>query len=792
MCKSMCALPLLLALVVTNLPMTLATGTMPQMYGLTRVANSPSCSGAVSGCLQLVSIDLGTGKLSNIGKGHTPLAAVGDLRVVADNVYYVLADECGKPCNSTGSVLLGISTTDGSEVCRRKVPSLAEVGLVGGGQSLHHDTKNNRLILSGLNSTDGGKHFTHVLLSSPLKTCGPFTRLGEFEGDSSYEPMCHGSDFDAKSQRLFLTLSTGEHTYGIGVVDVAGGKLIQTYPMSGRISLWGPTYMSNEQLVGTESNPLGEGIDWVSLNLTSGNWTSTPLKYASNVNITFPGLEGNLGSARSYDSTSGMLYVMGGRGDPSNPTLEIITIDTRTGMLVAHSGVLNGDVGFSGSILSQFSIATSAPLAALANSASSTATISFSKPSTTGHSFESRRDPIMLSFPSVSSSTNANAAHVLCSGVVNNKSTYVESNNGGLTWTPASKSVADASYGWSVGVGQTTGSISGSVGGIPSGYLKNESQMTGPWKATHRLIYSINNTDSTIAVTDEAKSTFWQSLPNPVGLLAFDSGGVTWLGGTTYIATVWVWYSDVPLEVNHGNPCCNGSVVAYISNDNGKNWQFQSEIASKKSINEMVNTGGATWSISQEGPNENDVVLLKDGVTLLCVMRIDGGDGVPNHTHVPYLLATSVDRGLTWSMREAPKYMLSARPRAIVLPNGVLVVSGGRPALSMWISIDGFGNSWKEYDIPTEHNRGIQTMSGMTKSQLRVLPGFCSEFENATDKNLGWMQSSCYTRLGVLAHDTGIVCYEMQGAGSGGEKTPPPECAFKGSEVFCMRFTVNV
>ena len=68
-----------------------------------------------------------------------------------------------------------------------------------------------------------------------------------------------------------------------------------------------------------------------------------------------------------------------------------------------------------------------------------------------------------------------------------------------------------------------------------------------------------------------------------------------------------------------------------------KKQQFQSEIASKKSINEMVNTGGATWSISQEGPNENDVVLLKDGVTLLCVMRIDGGDGVPNHTHVPYL-----------------------------------------------------------------------------------------------------------------------------------------------------------
>ena len=173
--------PLMLALLLVTLPSVLATSTLPQMYGLTRVPNSASCSGALSGCLQLVGIDLGTGKLSKIGKGHTPLAAVGDLRVVADNVYYVLADECGKPCNSTGSVLLGISVADGSEVCRRKVPSLAEVGLVGGGQSLHHDTKNSRLILSGLNSTDGGEHFTHVLLSAPLKTCGPFTKLGEFE-----------------------------------------------------------------------------------------------------------------------------------------------------------------------------------------------------------------------------------------------------------------------------------------------------------------------------------------------------------------------------------------------------------------------------------------------------------------------------------------------------------------------------------------------------------------------------------------------------------------------------------
>ena len=783
----------LLAAVTAKATANAHVHTVPHMYGLTRVANSAKCSGALSGCLQLVSIDLSTGKLTNIGHGHTPLAAVGDLRVVANEVYYVLADECGQPCNATGSVLLGISTKDGSELCRRKVPSLAEVGLVGGGQSFHHDTKHNRLILSGLNSTDGGQTFTHVVLSAPLNahTCGPFTKLGEFQGDSAFEPMAHGSTFDVEGQRLFLTLSTGAHAYGMGVVDIdvlAHNKvnLTKTYAMTDRISLWGPTYMTtSHQLIGTESNPQGQGINWVALdlNINSGNWSSAPLKYAANINTTFPGLEGNLGSMRAYDSVSGLLYIMAGRGDPSNPTLEIVTIDVHTGTLVAHSGTLNGDVGYSGSVLSQISIGTSTPVPKSIVEQLQATSVAFSNPTSTGHSVESRRDPILLSFPSLDATLD-NAAHVLCTGVdsATNKTTYVESNDGGSTWFPASESVADAAYGWLVGVGggQTR---SGSVNGMPSGYIKNQSWMTGPWKTTRRLKYSINSTDNAFTVTTEpttltsnASSSVWERTPHPVGLLAFDSGGATWLGGTTYLATVWVWYSPVPLKVNHGNPCCNGSVVAYISLDDGESWQYQSEIASKQSVNEQ-------GFVSQEGPNENDVVLLKDGRTIFCVLRIDGGDGVPTHKHVPYVFATSIDLGKTWTMKAAPPFMLSARPRAIVLPNGALIVSGGRPALSMWVSKDGFGHSWEEYDLPTEHNNGIIDQK---------LPRYCSEFLNATYKDLGWMQSSCYTRLGVVSNDTGIVCYEMQGAGSGGEKTPPPECAFEGSEIFCMRFTVVI
>jgi hypothetical protein len=38
--------------------------------------------------------------------------------------------------------------------------------------------------------------------------------------------------------------------------------------------------------------------------------------------------------------------------------------------------------------------------------------------------------------------------------------------------------------------------------------------------------------------------------------------------------------------------------------------------------------------------------------------------------------------------------MLSAHPHATVLGNGALLVTGGRPGLDVWISADGFGESF--------------------------------------------------------------------------------------------------
>ena len=60
--------------------------------------------------------------------------------------------------------------------------------------------------------------------------------------------------------------------------------------------------------------------------------------------------------------------------------------------------------------------------------------------------------------------------------------------------------------------------------------------------------------------------------------------------------------------------------MTFVTQDGGKHWSYHSTIATKASVN------AAGWP-SQEGPNENSVVLLRDNSALFAVIRKDGGDG---------------------------------------------------------------------------------------------------------------------------------------------------------------------
>ena len=344
------------------------------LYGITRVRNSASCSGAVSGCAQLVSVDAATGALANVGAGHDPLVAVGDLAVAAGGTFYTLADGW----NGTGTVLLGIDVADGSEACRRAVPSIGEVAIVGGGQSLVHDATHGRLLLAGLALNETTQHYHHLVLASKLPGCGPFEQLGTF-GDGDFEPMAHATTFDAATQRLFVTVSTGAHGYGLATVHVpaaappagapAGPLPWSVVPMEDGAThvLWGAAWDAvGKVLAGPAVRAGGPGVDWRTLDPVRGAWSSRAL--AGDNASAFTSLDGNLGSVRAHDdaagSGSGALYSLLGQGsgdDDAAHTMVLAEIDVATGAVV-NSAPLHGDVGESGSILLQMALDASTPL----------------------------------------------------------------------------------------------------------------------------------------------------------------------------------------------------------------------------------------------------------------------------------------------------------------------------------------------------------------------------------------------------------------------------------------------
>ena len=101
-------------------------------------------------------------------------------------------------------------------------------------------------------------------------------------------------------------------------------------------------------------------------------------------------------------------------------------------------------------------------------------------------------------------------------------------------------------------------------------------------------------------------------------------------------------------------------------------------------------------------------------------MRVDGSDGTPSHRTLPWLSSTSVDGGKTWSKASPlPPNMLAAHPHATVLGNGALLVTGGRPGLDVWISTDGFGESFI-YSYPTNKQIQCTVPVGLTYTCLLV------------------------------------------------------------------------
>jgi len=109
------------------------------------------------------------------------------------------------------------------------------------------------------------------------------------------------------------------------------------------------------------------------------------------------------------------------------------------------------------------------------------------------------------------------------------------------------------------------------------------------------------------------------------------------------------------------------------STDGGANWQYFSTMAYDP------NTDG-------EGLCEPCVARLASG-DLFCIMRVSSGK--------PMYTVRSADGGSTWTepVRLAP-YTASVFPDLVLMSNGVLACSFGRPGCHLMFSVDGKGDRW--------------------------------------------------------------------------------------------------
>lgn len=165
-----------------------------------------------------------------------------------------------------------------------------------------------------------------------------------------------------------------------------------------------------------------------------------------------------------------------------------------------------------------------------------------------------------------------------------------------------------------------------------------------------------------------------RSMAPELGLAGFYMTGQTVaLPDGGYLATLFGYFREEQLS----------SLVAADSWD-GLHWQFRSIIADARS--------GLS---GREGPDESALCRLKDG-RLMCVFRQESGQ--------EYGQTWSRDDGRTWSRPQAMPGIRSVRPCLTVMPDGMVVLSGGRPGIFLWLNPQGTGQEWQAVDLLAHHN----------------------------------------------------------------------------------------
>lgn len=222
----------------------------------------------------------------------------------------------------------------------------------------------------------------------------------------------------------------------------------------------------------------------------------------------------------------------------------------------------------------------------------------------------------------------------------------------------------------------------------------------------------------------------------------FRTGGrgyVRLLDDTLVMSVIVYWGEGGPNNPTPHLRETSTSVVAFRSVDEGFTWEYSGSILNAAQV-----------PMSEEGPNENDLTLLKDGETIMCVVRLDAGDGQVSHPYLPYHRIISTDGGFTWGTATSLGESVGcARPRLMRTAGGQIVLSGGRLGphnrdTLVWLNHEGDGKVWDPHSVTYWHNRLVRNSSLL----------FTPAVNDSTAR-----QTMSYTSLVRTGNQTGYVLY---------------------------------
>ena len=216
------------------------------------------------------------------------------------------------------------------------------------------------------------------------------------------------------------------------------------------------------------------------------------------------------------------------------------------------------------------------------------------------------------------------------------------------------------------------------------------------------------------------------------------------------------------------------TLAFYRSCDNGLTWQYLSRVDQTAAMPTKV-----------EGPCEPTLARLHDGRILL-IFRLQSS--------VLLWKAISSTNGLSWSEPTATSAW-AVWPQLLLLSNGVLALSSGRPGLGLWLSADGMGDSWQYYNVAAEHNHyGLDTV---TTAGLPLFAAVVASVSNHSSPDTNPTQTTSYTSLVEVSPGTLVVTYDLLRVGCPVGK-PERWCQAQGlgydggrDFVFAMKVHVN-